>query len=454
MTKNVYKPSILVVDDEIDVILALKELLEAWDYSVLTAFSGSEALNILESREVDMVMSDQAMPGMDGLELLDCMKERFAEIPFVMITGQGSIDKAVIAMRRGAVDYLMKPCREEELRSVIDRSIKHACVSIERRELKKYLSGLHGFDTIITQSNRMRQSIELAAKVASIPNAPVVIYGESGTGKELLARGIHRAAQCPEHNFVAVNCSGIPHGLLESELFGHVKGAFTSAESDREGKFELARNGTILLDEIGDMPIDIQPKLLRVLEEGSYEKVGSNKLINSAARVIAATHHHLEKLIVYGKFRRDLFHRINRFPIFLPPLRERREDIPLLVNHFMEKFGQEFNNPIPRVSKAAMKILENNDWPGNIRELKNILERAAIVAESGIIGPEHLGIHDSLPRLSAEDCIQLNIAIPVQAFSLSAATKKIKEIILDQCGGNKSKAAEILKINRKQFYGG
>ena len=447
-----YNPSILLVDDEIHVMLSLKEMMEAWGCSVLTAFTGDEALKMLETREVDMVISDQAMPGMDGLELLDHMRERYVEVPFVMLTGEGSIDKAVIAMRQGAVDYLMKPCRAEELRSVINRSIKHARLSIERRELKKYLSGIFGFEKVITQSNRMLQSIELAAKVATIPNAPVVIYGESGTGKELLAKGIHCASRCLENSFVAVNCSGIPLSLLESELFGHVKGAFTGAEFDREGKFGLAQNGTILLDEIGDMPMDIQPKLLRVLEECCYERVGSNKLINSNTRVIAATHHHLEKLVTYGKFRRDLFHRVNRFPIFLPPLRDRKEDIPILVNHFLDNFTQKVGIPVPEVSKPAMKILETHEWPGNIRELKNILERASIIAEDGIIRPDHLCIHQNFSKINGDDCINLNIKIPIQDFSLAEATKNIKEMILNQCSGNKSKAAEMLKINRKRFY--
>jgi DNA-binding NtrC family response regulator len=447
-----YNPSILIVDDELHVVTAIKEILETWGYSILTAFSGYEALDVLEHREVDMVLSDQAMPGMNGLELLDQMKERFPDIPFVMITGQGSIDKAVIAMRSGAVDYLLKPCRDDELREVIDRSVRHAGPTIERREIKKYLSSFSGFENILTQSKRMLQAIELAAKVASIPNAPVIIYGESGAGKELLAMGIHHAGGCPENAFVAVNCSGIPAGLMESELFGHVKGAFTGAEFTRVGKFEMARNGTLLLDEIGDMPIDIQPKLLRVLEESRYESVGSNRLIRVNTRVIAATHHHLEKLIVYGKFRRDLFHRINRFPIFLPPLRERREDILLLANHFLENFAQEVGKPTPELSKTAMRILENHDWPGNIRELKNMLERAAIVAEDGVIGLSHLGIEDNCPKISDDDHIHLDISIPAGEFSLNAATKKIKKMILDQCGGNKSRAAELLKINRKQFY--
>jgi DNA-binding NtrC family response regulator len=298
----------------------------------------------------------------------------------------------------------------------------------------------------------MLQVIELASKVASIPNASVIIYGETGTGKEMLARGIHAATGLMEDSFVAVNCSGIPHALLESELFGHVKGAFTGADADRVGKFGLAQKGTVLLDEIGDMPLDIQPKLLRVLEEGCYERLGVNKLIQTNSRVIAATHQNLEKLIVYGKFRRDLFHRINRFPIVLPPLRERREDIPLLANHFLVKYEEEVGKPRPEISREAMIILENQEWKGNIRELKNVIERVAIVSENGIIGPKDLEINHNSAEKNDVDSIRLDIQFPVREFSLDVATEKIKEIILAKCGGNKSKAAEMLKINRKQFY--
>jgi DNA-binding NtrC family response regulator len=447
-----HKPTILIVDDEPKLLLSLQGMIEPLGYEILIAFSGADALNMLDSNDVDLVLSDQNMPGMDGLELLRCMKEQFDDIPFVMLTGHGSIDKAVLAMRKGAVDYLTKPCQKDELESVITRSMKIARLFMERRELKKYVSGLHGFENIITQSNQMRRAIELAEKVASIPNAAVAIYGESGTGKELLARAIHNASGCLENRFVAVNCAGIPSSLLESELYGHVKGAFTGADFERDGKFGMAQNGTMLLDEIGDMPIDIQPNLLRVLEERCYEKVGSDTKVNVDFRVIATTHHHLEKLIIYGKFRRDLFHRINRFPIFLPPLCDRKEDIPLLVNHFIEIFHQQLGKPIDGISKAAMNILKNHHWPGNVRELKNILERAAIVSEDKIICPASLDINQDFSQTQDEDFVHLDIKIPAQEFSLNAATEKIKDIILNQCDGNKSKAAEMLKVNRKLFY--
>lgn len=444
--------SILIVDDNIHVVLELKEMIELWGYTVHTAFSAEEALIILERRGIDLVMSDHEMPGMKGIELLSHMQKQFEDVPFVMITGHGSIENAVIAMRQGAVDYLLKPCKPEELRTVIDRATQRARLSSVRREFKKHFSNIYGFEKIITRSSRMLQVIELASKIASIPRASVILYGETGTGKELLARGIHAATGCVEDSFVAVNCSGIPHPLLESELFGHVKGAFTGADSDREGKFGLAQYGTVLLDEIGDMPIDVQPKLLRVLEEGCYEKLGANKLIEADFRVVAATHHNLEKLIVYGKFRRDLFHRINRFPIMLPPLRERREDIPLLVNHFLEEYGKNMGRPVPEISRAAMRILEDRQWPGNVRELKNVLERAAIISEEGIIGPEQLEINSNAEETAGEDIIHFDFKISSRDFSLDAATEKIKEIILAQCRGNKSKAAEMLRINRKQFY--
>lgn len=447
------QPSILIVDDELHVALAFKEMIEPWGFNILTAFSGKEALNTLETHEVDLVMSDHVMPGMNGLELLSHIQKRDELVPFVMITGQGSIDIAAVAMRQGAVDYMMKPCRPEQLRAVIDRAMKRARLSKQHHAFKKDFSSIYGFDKIITRSSRMFEVMELASKVSTIPNAPVVIYGESGTGKELLARAIHRASGCLEERFLAVNCSGIPQGLMESELFGHVKGAFTGAEADREGKFGLARQGTILLDEIGDMPVDVQPKLLRVLEEGCYEKVGANRLIGVDTRVIAATHHHLEKLIVYGKFRRDLFHRINRFPIMIPPLRERREDIPLLVKYFLEDHGRQMGKPAPEVSTTVMRILKNHPWPGNVRELKHVLERAMIVTDGGgVIGPDQLGLKYLGAYENDDDCVYIEFKLPVRDFSLNAATQKIKDIILEQCDGNKSKAAEILKVNRKRFY--
>jgi DNA-binding NtrC family response regulator len=446
------KPTILIVDDETSVLSSLTDMIEAWGYATLSAFSGSDALHMIDSHHIDLILSDQAMPGMDGLALLENVKKKNNDLPFILLTGHGTIDKAVIAIKNGAADYLLKPCKRDELQLSIERTLKFSQLDTENRELKKFIADHYGFEKIITQSPHMHHAIELAAKVAGIQNAAVTIFGESGTGKELLARAIHHNAGCVGSRFVGVNCAAIPAPLLESELFGHVKGAFTGADHNRQGKFDLARQGTILLDEIGDMPSDLQPKLLRVLEERCYESVGSNKRIDFDMRVIATTHQDLEKLVTYGKFRRDLYHRINRFPIFIPPLRERKEDIPLLTDHFLKKFRQELGKPLPGISKAAMNVLMEHQWPGNIRELKNLIERAAIITDGELIRPDHLSTDTRKIRRADTDMIHLDIRISSDEFSLDAATEQIKDIILKRCDGNKSKAADMLKVNRKRFY--
>ncbi|RLC28595.1 MAG: sigma-54-dependent Fis family transcriptional regulator [Deltaproteobacteria bacterium] len=445
------KSTILIVDDEPNILSSITEMIEAWGYSTMNAFSGSDALHMIDTHHIDLILSDQVMPGMDGLALLKEVKAKNNDLPFILLTGHGTIDKAVIAMRQGAADYLLKPCKKDEIQLSIERVLKFSQLDTENRELKKYISDLFGFEKIITKSPHMHHAIKLAAKVAGMQDAAVTICGESGTGKELLARAIHHNAGCIASRFVGVNCAAIPAPLLESELFGHIKGAFTGADYNRQGKFDLAQQGTILLDEIGDMPPDVQPKLLRVLEERCYESIGSNIIKDLNLRVIATTHHDLEKLVTYGKFRRDLFHRINRFPIFLPPLRDRKEDIPLLADHFLKKFRQELGKPLPGISKSGMNVLMEHQWPGNIRELKNLIERAAIITDGELIRSDHLTTDTRKTRRPDTD-IQLDIRIPTDKFSMTAATEQIKDIILKRCNGNKSKAADMLKVNRNRFY--
>ncbi|MDA3896053.1 MAG: sigma-54 dependent transcriptional regulator [Desulfobacteraceae bacterium] len=446
------KTTVLVVDDEEITLHMLKVMIGKLGYQVLTAESGEQALDVMDINDVDLVISDQHMPGMDGHALLQRIKKKHEYLPVIMLTAYGSIEKAVEAIKNGAIDYLTKPLHSDALRLVVERTLKYSRQDVEIREQKQFLSSFYGFDNIITRSSAMKDSIDLAARVAEIPNMAVAIYGESGTGKELFARAIHDAAGCAARRFVGVNCAAIPASLLESELFGHAKGAFTGADKDRAGKFDVARQGTLLLDEIGDMPIDLQPKLLRVLEEGSYERVGSNILIDVNTRVIATTNHDLEEHVDSGKFRRDLFHRINRFPIFLPPLRERKEDIPLLADHFLEKFRQELGKPLSGISKTAMDVLIEHKWPGNVRELKNLIERAAIITKGELIEPDHLHSDTRVKRRSDTDMIHLDIQIPADRFSLAAVAEKAQEIILNRCNGNKSKAADMLKISRTQFY--
>jgi len=299
----------------------------------------------------------------------------------------------------------------------------------------------------------------MSARVASSPKTTISLTGESGVGKEVLARAIHFSAGGLPVNFVAVNCAAIPESLLESELFGHVRGAFTGAERDREGKFSLARGGTVLLDEIGDMPLALQAKLLRVLEERIYEKVGANTHLPVDFRVIVATHRNLVQLVLQGKFREDLLHRINVFPINIPPLRERREDIPLLIEFFLNQFRQHHGKALPGVSKMAIDLLTAHSWPGNIRELRNVLEYASIMVSDELIRPSHLRLPNAAlpsPGLPDANTVDYNISLSLDDLSLEdiveTFTRKVLNLTLQRCGGNKSQAASLLKVNRKKFY--
>ncbi|MCP4104550.1 MAG: sigma-54-dependent Fis family transcriptional regulator [Desulfobacteraceae bacterium] len=450
--------TILIVDDTRGALFLLKSHLEKWGYSAMTSSSGAEALNILDkNNDIDMVISDQVMPEMDGIELLRKVREIYEDIPFIVLTGHGSIDKAVVSMKQGADDYITKPYNPDELKNAIRRSLNYYRLSKENKELKNYLSDLRGFHNIITQSPHMLKAIDLAANVAESPSTTVVIHGESGTGKELMARAIHCASGCMESRFVGINCAGIPSSLIESELFGHVKGAFTGADKERRGKLGRARDGSLLLDEIGDMPQDLQAKLLRILEERAYEKVGSDQTITTNARIITATHRNLEELVKKGDFREDLFHRINSFPIVLPPLRERREDIPLLVNYFLDLFRKELGKPVLRFSKEAMTLLSEYHWPGNIRELKNCIERAAIMNTGELVKPSNLTLRRRVERsggdqLEDDENFRFIMSFEPEKLSLDAVVNQTLEIVLKRCDNNKARAASLLKVHRNIFY--
>lgn len=446
--------TILAVDDTPSALFLLESQLQEWGYHSIGVDSGEKALQVLKSVSVDLIISDQVMPEMDGIELLHTVKKLFEEIPFIMLTAHGSIDKAVTSIKQGADDYLIKPYNADDLKSAIQRSLNYLRLSRENKELKDYLHSLHGFQNIVFRSPEMLNAIELAAKVVESSHTTVAIYGESGVGKEVLARAIHSASEGMESRFVGVNCAGIPSNLLETELFGHVKGAFTGADRERDGKFDLAQGGTLLLDEIGDMPLELQAKLLRVLQERTYEKIGSNKQKKVNFRIVTTTHRNLETLVKEGDFRQDLFHRINSFPILLPALRNRKEDIPLLVDHFLDRFRRELGKNIPGISQAAMDILLSYDWPGNIRELKNCLERAVILIDGELIKPCHLSLIKDQPRnhFESNGDIQIDLRFSHSDFSLDAAVDQILQTILEKCNNNKAKAAEILKVNRKIFY--
>ncbi len=449
--------AILIVDDTRSSLLLLKFYLEKWGYAPLTASSGPEALKVLDENKIDLIISDQVMPGMDGIEFLRTVKNTIEDVPFIMLTAYGSIDKAVISIKQGADDYITKPYKPDELKVAVERSLTYYQLTKEHKELQDYLRELRGFKNLITKSDAMLEAIELAVKVAETPNTTVAIYGESGVGKEVLSRAIHSASGCMESRFIGVNCAGIPSSLLESELFGHVKGAYTGADSDRDGKLSVARKGTLLLDEIGDMPLELQAKLLRVLQERTYEKVGSDKKIKLNTRIITTTHRDVKQMVADGDFREDLFHRINLFPITLPPLRERMDDIPILVDYFMDEFRKQLGKPLPGVSKPALDMLSSYHWPGNVRELKNSIERAAILNNGELIQPSHLSLSKSRDIFvdddgEDDDTIRINMAFPIEDFSLDTATSHILETILKKCGNNKARAAKVLGVDRKIFY--
>jgi DNA-binding NtrC family response regulator len=452
-------PTILIVDDEEIFLLSLKNHLELIGYGVVSATSGREALALLKEHQVDIVITDLIMPEMGGIQLMLSVKDCQPLLPFIVFTARGSIESAVDAIRQGAFDFQEKPFNPQALDVVLKRALEFGRLSDENKQLKEHYSERFSFQSIVTQSPIMRQALELAGRMVESPRTTISLFGESGVGKEVLARAIHNGSGGMPSNFVAVNCAAIPEPLLESELFGHVRGAFTGAEQEREGKFSLAKGGTVLLDEIGDMPLMLQAKLLRVLEERSFEKIGSNACLPADFRVIVATHRNLAVEVQRGAFREDLFYRIAVVPITIPPLRERKEDIPLLVNSFLETFRQHLGKILPGVSKKAMELLVANNWPGNVRELRNQLEYAAIMVSDELIRPEHLrftATHQLQPASQAGNTIDYQISLPEEGLSLETIVdgfkSKILEIILTRCSGNKSKAADILKVNRKIFY--
>ncbi|MBJ6749128.1 sigma-54-dependent transcriptional regulator [Geomonas anaerohicana] len=457
--------TILIVDDTQQARALLDVQLRAWGFATVLAETGTQALRVLAENRVDLILSDLVMPDMDGMKILFHAQDRFPDIPFIMLTAHASIDKAVAALRLGATDFVEKPFVGEELLARIRKSLGYRQVTEENRKLKLQLGDQFSFQQIVSKSPGMTRALQMAEQVSAYPRTTVALHGESGVGKEVLARAIHFASGRPENRFVAVNCAGIPATLLESELFGHVRGAFTGADRDREGMFDLAREGTILLDEIGDMPLELQAKILRVIQEKSYAPLGSSRQVQADFRIIVATHHDLGLLVRQGRFRADLYHRINTFPISIPPLRERKEEIPLLVEHFVSHLRTELGKYLPGISKRGMDFLQGYDWPGNIRELKNSLERAAIVVDHELINPSHLsflggprtGDRRQRPKTDGligggEENFELQLTLKPGDFSLEAVINRVLEITLARCNNNKSLAAQILKTDRRIFY--
>lgn len=438
-------PRILVVDDDSSLRWVLKTQLEEMGYAVDTAASGAEALETMDKRPPALVLTDLKMPGMSGMELLEHIRRDYPEIPVLIITAFGTIQSAVEAMRRGVYDYLTKPIDYDELGLVVSRVLDHFRLVREVQTLRASLDRKYGFENIIGHSEVLLSLLDTAARAAQ-SNSTILIHAETGTGKELLARAIHYNSPRRDQPFVTINCGAIPRDLLESELFGHVKGAFTGALTHKAGKIELADRGTLFLDEIGEMPPDLQVKLLRLIQQGELEKVGATQPVKVDVRFIAATHRDLRAMIEDGSFREDLYYRLAVIPLELPPLRDRADDIPELVQHFFLKAKEEQGRPNLVLPASLLPRFQEYRWPGNVRELENVLERIVVLARGDEITLADLP--DSLRReRPAVDMLQLEL--PPHGVSLEAVEKELILRALDKFHGNQTHAARYLDISRK-----
>lgn len=436
---------LLVVDDDPVTVNLLKEVLSKEGYEIETALSGEEAIARGTDHLFDVVITDVRMGDKDGMEVLRSLKKTAPETTVIMITAFGSIDTAIEAIREGAFDYISKPFKLEEIKLTIQRALEQKRLLQENKLYRQELVKKYQFENFVGRTPQILQVYKTIAKVADTKST-VLLYGESGTGKELVARSIHYNSQRNHQPFMPVDCASLVESLLESELFGHVRGAFTGALFTKKGLFEEADGGTLFLDEVSNLSLSMQTRLLRFLQEHEIKRVGGTESIKVDVRVIAATNQLLEPLVKEGKFREDLFYRLNVVSITLPPLRERKEDIPLLANHFLQKFVEEYNKTISHLSPEALEILAQFSWPGNVRELENTIERAVILSALPIILPE------DLPK-SVLDAIKGGYPMfPEKPLSLKEVEKSYVLKVLQDTKGNKKKASEILGISRATLY--
>jgi two-component system nitrogen regulation response regulator NtrX len=441
------KPTILIVDDEPGVRSALGGVLRDEGYAVEAVASGEACLDRVTRGPLDLIVLDVWLPGMDGLATLQRLRERQVDAQVVLISGHGNIESAVRAIKMGAFDFVEKPLSLEKTVLVVRNALRQRRLEAENRALRARVDRT---ETMVGESDAMRQLREQVA-MAAPTNGRVLIYGENGTGKELVARTIHALSRRRTAAFVEVNCAAIPEELIESELFGHVRGAFTGAVADRRGKFEVADGGTIFLDEIGDMSIKTQAKVLRVLQEQSMEAVGGSARIRVDARVLAATNKDLQTEIRTGSFREDLYFRLNVIPIFVPPLRDRREDIPLLADHFMSDLAREYGRRAKAFEPAALTVLQRYLWPGNVRELRNVVERLMIMVPGDAIGAGDLGFLDQHAFSPADP-----VPAAVGKLTLHEARDRFERDLilrtLSEQQGNMSRTAEVLGVERSNLY--
>ena len=449
-------PTVLIVEDEPKMLRLLELNLSDEGYTTRSAASAEAALSLLRQESVDLVLTDLRLPGMDGLEFLQAAKRGNAALPVVVMTAYGTVETAVEAMKAGASDYVLKPFSLEEVRLIIRKELDVHHLREENRSLREALGRRYEFKNIIARSAKMQEALGTVERVAPT-NSTVLLGGESGVGKDLIARAIHQHSRRASGPFVKINCTAIPENLLESELFGYEKGAFTGAVASKPGKFELADKGTVFLDEIGDVPGAIQVKLLRVLQEREFERLGGTRTLKVDVRLVAATNRDLRAALEQGTFREDLYYRLNVVPISIAPLRERKEDIPYLVDHFIARFAREAGKPIEDITPAAMKLLADFHWPGNVRELENIIERAVALFAGRVIdvGDIQLDVSPWQPwsLAAGANSASPNTSSLVAPFLPDGMTleRYEDEIIREavrRAGGNKSHAARMLGLSR------
>lgn len=434
--------TVLVIDDEPAHRLMVRVVLGDAGFRVLEADNGATGLNILRTKSVDVVLLDMRMPGMSGLEVLQRLREGGTFPPVIMLTAFGNVGSAVEAMKTGAFDYLSKPADNDELLAVVQKAAEHASLRRENRELKKQIGQMRE-TRIIGDSPDMRAVVKLIEQVGP-SEANVLILGESGTGKELVAQMLHEHSHRKNGPLVKVNCAALPENLLESELFGYVKGAFTGAAQDKPGRFQLAEGGTLFLDEIGELPLTLQAKILRALQERVVEPLGGIAPVSVDVRFIAATNRRLPDMIEKGTFREDLYYRLNVLEIRIPPLRERLEDIPLLADYLLRKLGQKNSKPLRSVSREFLDALMRHEWKGNVRELENVLERSLILCRDDILDVRDLPDHLRAPAESAASS-----SSALKESPLEAAERNALEDTLRKCGGHRERTAKALGISRR-----
>jgi two-component system response regulator HydG len=438
--------SILVVDDEQHIRQTLQAILERKKYKVTVADDGQAALEIVRQQPIDLILTDLKMPRMDGVQLLKAAKMLAPEIEVILITAYGEVNTAVEAIRNGAFHFIPKPPKRPQILMTVARALEKQALVLENQAYRDQLAAAHHGERIIGNSAVMQKLIAEVEKIAP-SDSTVLILGQTGTGKEVIADAIHAASPRCDKAMVKINCAAIPENLLESDLFGHERGAFTGAKEHKLGRFELASGGTLFLDEIGDMSMDLQSKLLRVIQQGEFERVGSTETIAVDVRLIAATNKDLAAAVEAGEFREDLFYRLKVMTLELPPLRERREDVPLLANHFMTKYSEKNRKPIRGIAREAVDALKRYDWPGNVRELENVIERAVVLTETGVIELGNLPESVCPGEIADGDSIVIPVGTPMNEIQRIAI-----EATLEITNGDKKLAASLLGITVRTIY--